>query len=272
MENHDHKVTSLNNDEGFIVTDSFLELAKKFKTLKNTKGRIILVIGAPGTGKSSNIYHALDVTYLKYYEPILLIDNVKKSSKEVYNQIYEVMGKDFHVETEDEVFKELSKFDVVLVADKFLDSEFLDENKVGLAEWTNNKTILSIPFFFLWIVEFLRHRKTLKKMNLVFQTAWTVQIRGFKYDLITDFGILSKLIFGILKLLFEIVEIKYTEDETIKIVRSHIKDIDEKKIKFYIKKYGNKPRFILNDLESKSLTKKTKKSSVKSVNTLNKSK
>lgn len=272
MENHDHKIISLDTDEGFIVTDSFLKLIKIFKSLKDTKGRVILVIGAPGTGKSSNIYHAIDIIDLNYYEPILLLDNVGMGSKEVYRKIYDVLGEDLHVETEKKVFKELSKYDAVLVADKFLDSEFLDESKVGLAEWTNNKTILTIPFFLLWIVEFFRHRTALKEINLVFQTAWSIQIRGFKYDLITDFGPLSALLLGILKRLFEVVEIKYTESETIKIVKSHIKNIDEKDIKFYIKKYGNKPRFILDDLENKSLNTKTRKSSFKSADDPNKSK
>lgn len=259
MENQDHKIISLKAGEGFVVTDSFLKLTKKLKSLKNTKGRIILVIGAPGTGKSSNIYHALDIIDLNYYEPILLIDSVNKSSKEVYMEIYNVLGKDLHVEKEEEVYRKLSNFDAVLVADKFLDSEFLDNSKLGLAEWTNHKTILTIPFFFLWIIEAIRHRKLLKKINLVFQTAWSIQIRGFKYDLITDFGLFSKLLLGILKRTFEVVEIAYTEAEIIEIVKSHNKNIDEKEIKNYIKKYGNKPRFILDDLENKSLKSKTKK-------------
>ena len=254
MENNNHKITSLKRDEGFIVTNSFLKLTNKLKSLKNTKGRIILVTGAPGTGKSSNIYHALNVIDLNYYEPILLIDSTKKSSKEVYNQIYNVLGEDLHVKTEEEVFKKLSNYDAVLVADKFLDSEFLEDNKIGLAEWTDNKTILSLPFFLMWIVETIRHRKALKEINLVFQTAWTIKIRGTKYDLITDFGLFSALLSGILKRLFEVVEIVYTEAETIKIINSHLKDVNEEEIMFYIKKYGNNPRYILNDLDN-NLTK-----------------
>jgi hypothetical protein len=272
MENPNHKIISLKADEGFVVTDSFLKLIKKLKSLKNTKGRIILVIGAPGTGKSSNIYHALDVIDLNYYEPILLLDSVNKSSKEVYIEIYNVLGKDLHVETEDEVYKKLSNFDAVLIADKFLDSELLDNSKIGLAEWTNHKTILSIPFFLLWIIEAIRHRKSLKNINLVFQTAWSIQIRGFKYDLITDFGLFSTLLLGILKMIFEVVEIAYTEDEVIQIVKSHNKYINEKEINFYIKKYGNKPRFILDDLENKSLTSKTKKINDMNLKSPNKSK
>lgn len=250
MENH--KVTSLKDDKDFIVTKSFLALTKKLKSLKNTRGRIILVIGAPGTGKSSNIYHAIDTIGLNCYEPILLIDSMRISSKEVYNQIYEVLREDLHVKTDDEVFNELGKFDAVLIADKFLDSEYLDKSKIGLAEWTSNKTILSTPFYIIWIFEALRQRKAIKRINLVFQTAWTVKIRDFKYDLITDFGLFSRILLEILKSIFEVVEIEYSDAETIKIVKSYIKDIDKEEIMIYITKYGNKPRFILNDLENES--------------------
>ena len=63
------------------------------------------------------------------------------------------------------------------------------------------------------------------------------------------------------------VEISYFEEETIKIVKNHFKDIDDEKIKFYIKKYGNKPRYILDDLESKTLKHKDLKNpeSIKSI-------
>lgn len=269
MENH--KVTSLRDDLDFVTTESFLKLVKKLRTLNDSKGRIVLIIGAPGVGKSSNIYHALDFLNLDFYEPILLLDSVKTSSKDVYKEIYNVIGKDLNVEAEEEAFKKFSKFDLVLIADKFLDSEFLDESKVGLAEWTNYRTILAIPFFLLWIIEFLRHRKYLKKMNLVFQVAWTIQIRGFKYDLITDFGLASRLFSGVLKRLFEVVEISYTEKETMKIVKSRYPDAEESKIRIYMKKYGNKPRFILNDLQNEIITSKSGKSSYNTgKNTINK--
>ena len=248
----DHKVTSFKSDKEFIVTESFLKLTKKFKSLKNTKGRIILVIGAPGTGKSSNIYHAIETVDLKYYEPILFIDNVKMSSKSVYNRINNILCEDLHVNTKNEVFTKLAKFDTVLVADKFLDSEYINKSKIGLAEWVSHKTILTIPFYILWMIEALKYRSALKKINLIFQTAWTVQIRGFKYDIITDFGIISKIFQIILKNLFEVVKIEYTDAETIEIVKSHNKSISPDEIKHYIKKYENKPRYILNDLEETS--------------------
>jgi hypothetical protein len=259
MENQAHKIISLDKDEEFAITNSFLKLLKKLKTLKNTKGRMILIIGAPGTGKSSNIFHALDALNLNFYEPVLLLDSVKTSSKDVYKEIYNTIGKDLDVETEEEAFEEFSKFDLVLIADKFLDSEFLDESKIGLAEWTNYRTILAIPFFLMWIIEFIRHRNHLKKFNLVFQTAWTIQIRGFKYDLITDFGIFSIIFSSILKKLFEVVEIAYTQEEIIKIIKNQYPDIEETQIKIYIKKYGHKPRFILDELQKKKMISKSKK-------------
>ena len=256
-----HKVTSLKDNMDFVVTQSFLKLVKKLRSLKKSKGRIILIISAPGTGKSSNIYHALDVLNLNFYEPILLLDSVKTSSKDVYREIYSTIGKDLNVENEEQAFKEFSRFDLVLVADKFLDSEFLDESKVGLAEWTNYKTISAIPFFLMWIIELVRHQKHLKNMNLVFQTAWTIQVRGFKYDLITDFGIFSRIISTILKHLFEVVEIDYTEEETVEIVKTRYPTVKENQIRSYMKKYGNKPRFILDDLQNKKNNFKIRKTS-----------
>lgn len=249
MENH--KVTSMKDEKGFVITDSFLKICKKLKSLKNTKGRLILIIGAPGTGKSSNIYNALDKLNLNIYEPILLMDSIEKSPKEVFNEVLNTIKEELNVKTNDEMYREFSKFDVVLVADKFLDSEFLDPYKTGLALWTEYKGFKSIPFFFFWIFEYLIHKKDLKKVNLVFQTAWTVRIRGFKYDLITDFGPFSKLLLGIFKLLFEVVEVSYSEKETIEIVKNHFKDVDDEQVRLCIKKYGNKPRYILDDLGSK---------------------
>ena len=249
----DHKVISYKNTKKFIVTDSFLKLIKKFKSLENTRGRIILIIGSPGTGKSSNTYHAINTIDLNYYEPILLIDSTKTSSNDVYNQIYEFLYYDLFAKTKDEVFNEMSKFDAVLVADKFLDSQYIDKSKIGLAEWVKNKSILSIPFYLMFIFDTLKYRNKLKKINLVFQTAWTIEINGIKYDIITDIGLFSSMLQSILKKIFEVVKIEYTEDETIKIVKSYFKDVNIKEIRYYINKYGFKPRYILNDLENKNI-------------------
>ena len=56
------KVSSIEDNTNFFITRSYRELFKTFEGLKNTKGNIIHVIGAPGTGKSANIYYALDNT------------------------------------------------------------------------------------------------------------------------------------------------------------------------------------------------------------------
>lgn len=247
----DHKVTSVKDEKGFVITESFLKICRKIESLKNTKGRIILIIGAPGTGKSSNIYRALDKVDLNIYEPVLLMSSVEKSSKEIFNEVLNAMQEELNVKTKEEMYMELSKFDMVLIADKLFDSEFIDHHKAGITLWTEYKGIKSAPFYFLWIFEFLKHIKDLKKINLVFQTAWPIRRNRIKYDLITDFGPFSILLLGILKLLFEVVEVSYSEKETITIVKNYFKDVDDDTVRLYIQKYGNKPRYILNDLGDK---------------------
>ncbi len=254
MENH--KVISSRDNNDFVITDSFLELCLKLKNLKYSRGRIILVTGSPGTGKSSNIYNALKKLDLNYYEPILLLDNTKKNSIGVFKELIYGIKRDLHVKTKQGIFKEFSKHDVILIADKILDSESLNEKKVGLGEWIKNKGLKSIPFYFIVLFEYLINKLNLNQINLVVHTTWTVEIKGYKYDLITDFSIFSKLISAVLKIFFEVVEISYSQEDTLKIVKNHFNDIDDEKIKFCIEKYGNKPRYILDSLENKTINSK----------------
>jgi len=249
----DHKVISSKDNDDFVITDSFLKLCMKLKELKNNKGRVILVIGSPGTGKSSNIYKALKKLDLSYYEPVLFLDNTKKSSLNVYKELITGIKKDLGVKTKEEIFNKFSNYDIVLVADKILDSESLNKKKIGLGGWIKNKGLKSIPFYFIILFQYLVNKRKLFKINLVVHTTWVVEIKGYKYDLITDFSIFSKIISLILKLFFEVVEISYFEEDTIKIVKNHFRGIDDEKIKFYIKKYGNKPRYILDALENKTM-------------------
>ena len=52
---------------------------------------------------------------------------------------------------------------------------------------------------------------------------------GKKYDIFTDLGILSRIIVAFMKILFEVVEISYSSQETLKIVKEHF-DVEEKLI------------------------------------------
>ncbi len=266
----DHKIISSKDNDDFVVTDSFLKLYKKFEELKHDKGRIILVIGSPGTGKSSNIYKALKNRNLNYYEPVLFLNNTEKGSLSVYKELINGIKKDFDVKTKEEIFNEFSNYDVVLVADKILDSESLNEKKIGLGGWIKNKGLKSIPFYLIILFQYIINRRNLLKINLVVHTTWAVRIKGYKYDLITDFSIFSKIISLILKIFFEVVEISYSKEDTIKIVKNHFKDADNEKIKYYTKRYGNKPRYILDALENKTINHKDFKSS-KPVKTIGKS-
>ena len=254
MENH--KVISSRDNNDFVITDSFLKLCQKFKELKYSKGRIILVIGSPGTGKSSNIYNALKKLDINYYEPVLLLDNTKKGALGVFKELINGIKEDFGVKTKKEMINKLSNYDVVLIADKILDSESLNERKIGLGEWIKNKGLKSIPFYFILLFKYIINKINLNKMNLVMHTTWAIEIKGYKYDLITDFSIFSKILSLILRIFFDVVEISYSEEDTIKIVKHHFEDIDKEEIKFYIKEYGNKPRYILDALENRTINHK----------------
>lgn len=106
-----YKVTCVEDNKNFVATDAFLKLKKSFKQLKSRKGRIVHVIGAPGTGKSTNIYQAQQVLDLNIYNAKMTLKNKKINPKEVYMALINTMKQDFGVKTEEEVYKEISKFD-----------------------------------------------------------------------------------------------------------------------------------------------------------------
>ncbi|MGZ7135236.1 MAG: hypothetical protein ACXVHY_05115, partial [Methanobacterium sp.] len=88
---------------------------------------------------------------------------------------------------------------------------------------------------------------------------------------LTDFSVLSLFFKSVLKLFFEVIEISYTEAETIEIVKSHFKDINEEHIKYYIDKYGYKPRLVLNALENDLKTLESYNTPLNSTYTITKS-
>jgi len=243
------KVNSEWDSKNFVFTKSFRKIYRIFLSLKALKGRSILIIGAPGTGKSANIYSALKILDLNIYDPTFFLENVKISSKKVYQEFFRTLRENFGVKTNTEVYRKVKDYDAVLLADKILDSEFLNEKKVGLSLWSEYKGIRAFPFYILVFFQYLKHRRDLKDINLIIQTALMVKIRGVKYDLLTDFSIISPIFVFILKIFFDVVRISYSEEETIEIIKNKFKFVDEETIRLCIKKYGYKPRFIFEALE-----------------------
>ncbi|MDD3985741.1 MAG: hypothetical protein PHY59_07695, partial [Methanobacterium sp.] len=163
----------------------------------------------------------------------------------MFNDIYKFLKKDLNAQSKEEVYKKLSKFDIILFADKFHDSNLFNNNYIGFSIWTGYKCLKSTKFYFYCIKEYLKERKSFKEINIVFQTAWRIYIMGKKYDIFTDLGILSHIFVIFMKILFEVIEISYSFQETVKIVKKHA-NTDEKIIEQYIHKHGSKTRLILS--------------------------
>jgi len=243
-----HKVCSVKDSEGFVKTASFYELYSVLKTLKTSKGRFILVLGSPGTGKSANIYQALSMLDLNIYDAYLFIDKDSKPG-EVFKIFWDTLKKDMGSKSKKEIFKKAEEYNLVLFADPFLDSEYIDSNKVGLGLWTEENGPSTFPFYFRVLWDYIKNYNDLKNINIVAQTAWVFKFKGVRYDLLTDFGYLSKFLVFLIKRLFEVVLISYTNEEMIEIVKSHCEVNSNSQIEKYIKKYGNKPRFIFDALD-----------------------
>lgn len=248
----DYKVQSEGDNGDFVYTRSFRKIYRMFRSLKNRKGRFVMITGTPGTGKSANIYSALKSLDLNVYDPTLFLDD-EMSASEVFSEFYRTLREDLGVKTNEEVYLKVQEYDMVLLADKLLDSEFIDKDKVGLSLWTLNKGFDTFPFYYGVLMEYLKHRKDLQGINVVIQTAFVFRFKGVKYDLLTDFYILSEILVFILERFFEVIKISYSEEETLQIVKSYFKDVDEDQVTLCIKKYGCKPRFIFEALEKRKM-------------------
>ena len=244
-----YKVNCAQDNKVFLITDCYKRLCKIFETLKTKKGNIVHIVGAPGTGKSTNIFQAIHETELNVYNVKFSLKSGDENSKEVFNRIFECLASDLGLSLRKDIYKKLSEFDAVLIADSFHDPHNLNPEKVGFSQWTDKAGLRSFYFYFLCIIEYFKNRNYFKKINLVLQTAWKIYIMGKKYDIFTDFGVFSKIILKVLKIFFVVEEISYTKKETIEIVRMHIEDADTENIKQHIQKYSCKPRFICNALE-----------------------
>lgn len=245
-----HKVLSAKDTKSFVKTASFLELCNALKSLKTSKGRFLHVLGTPGTGKSANIYSAISQLNMDVYEAYLFIDMDTKPH-EVYHIFWDTIKNDMGAKNKREVYQKAALYDLILFADPFLDSEYIDKDKVGLGLWTEEHGPSTAPFYFRVLNEYLKHRQDLKEVNVVTQTAWILKFRGIKYDILTDFYFLSKILVFLLKLRFDVVEISYSKKETMEIIRSHPRAGSDEEIEELIKKYGTRPRFIFEALDEK---------------------
>lgn len=244
------KINRQEEIKNFVVTNSYKHLLETFQKLPQSKGHIIHVMGAPGTGKSTNIYHAIDRLDLNMYEVKLNLPLHDLNSRNVFNLMLESIREDLGISTSNHILAHLEKFDAVLFSDQFHDSHLIHKDKVGFSQWTDYKGFKSFNFYSICVNEYLKHRNDFQNVNMVLQTAWRIRLGGDKKDLFTDLGPFSSLAVALMGLPFEVVKISYSEEETINIVKSHLSDVGTDDIQHYIKKYGNNPRFICNAIKT----------------------
>jgi hypothetical protein len=243
-----YKINCRDDNRNFVETKSYQQLLETFSTLRGN-GKIIHVVGTPGTGKSANIYAAQKKLGLNFYEVKLSLPSAHLNSRDVFNEMIKSIRVDLGINTWETLFKYLKQFDAVLFADQFHDSHLPRNEQVGFSHWTDFRGLRTFNFYFLCILKYLRHRAEFQDINLVLQTAWRIRIEGSKKDLFTDLGPISKLALSLLKVPFDVVEISYSENETISIVKSHLRDVDGDLIRQHIKNYGCKPRFICQAID-----------------------
>ncbi|MDI9624644.1 MAG: ATP-binding protein [Methanothermobacter sp.] len=243
----DHKINVPSDNKIFVKTQAYIKLKSVLEDLKYKRGNVIHVIGTPGTGKSANIYHAIDELGLKVYNVECNLKDLSATPQEVFKTIIDDIKKSLDVKRKYEAYRRLSDFDAILFADRFHDNHLLKDDVHGFSEWTL-KSKRTPYFYLLCIREYLKYREMFKNLNIIFQTAWRLKLGDRKYDIFTDIPLLSGIFSKILGTIFTVVRIEYTPKETIKIVKAHL-DIEDWKIKKYIKVYGCRPRYILDKLK-----------------------
>ncbi len=248
-----YKVNRPGENDNFIYTTAYHNLHRQLSKLKEEKGNIIHIIGAPGTGKSANIYRALEELGLSVYETRLPLKKGNISSKNVLKTFFKTLKDDLLVKSKEEMYKELSEYDVILIADKFHDYHLFNPKNTGFSQWTRNSWYITIKFYLYCIGEYITHRDNFKNMNILLQTSWRVKKGNRELDLLTEMGVLSEIGKYLFGKIFDYIEIKYSPEEVVSIVLQHLPQANEKDIYDLIQIYGPKPRRICKALEESKI-------------------
>jgi len=244
----DFKVNRAEDNRIFVETESFRRLIEELEELKGSRGNILHVIGAPGTGKSSNIYHGIRKLGMNVYEVPCNLETVEVTAEEVFRSILEDVKSELGVDSAADVYRRFAEFDAVLFADRFHDSHDFSDS-MGFSQWTLGAGGEALKFYLKCIREYLRYRSVFRDMNIIFQTAWRLRFRGKKPDIFTDIPVISPLLCHLLMVPFRAVKIDYTRQETLSIIRAHMDCADADEIQGYIDLYGCRPRLILEKMK-----------------------
>ncbi|MCG2829183.1 ATP-binding protein [Methanothermobacter sp. K4] len=244
----DYKVNSVSDNRVFVETESYRRLLEALEVMREYRGNILHVVGAPGTGKSANLYRGIQEAGLDVYEVPCNLESADVSADYVFRRLLDEMKEELGAYTREDLYRKLAGFDAVVFADRFHDSHDFSEF-MGFSQWTATAGSETLKFYIRCIHEYIRNRREFRKMNIIFQTAWRFYFRGKKLDIFTDIPIISSALFNFLRIPFTAVRIDYTITETLNIIKAH-SGADEEEIRRYIELYGCRPRTVLEKMRS----------------------
>ena len=244
----DYKVNSASDNSVFVETESYRRLLEALEVIRESRGNILHVVGAPGTGKSANLYRGIQEVGLDVYEVPCNLESSDVDADYVFRHLLDEMKAELGADNRGDLYSKLAEFDAVVFADRFHDSHDFSEF-MGFSQWTATAGSETLKFYLRCIREYIRNRGAFGNMNIIFQTAWRFYFRGKKLDIFTDIPILSSVLFHTLRIPFTAVRIDYTVTETLNIIRAH-SGADEEEIRRYIELYGCRPRTVLEKMRS----------------------
>ncbi|WBF10474.1 ATP-binding protein [Methanothermobacter marburgensis] len=244
----DYKVNSVSDNSVFVETESYRRLLEALEVIRESRGNILHVVGAPGTGKSANLYRGIQEVGLDVYEVPCNLESADVDADYVFRHLLDEMKAELGADNRGDLYSKLAEFDAVVFADRFHDSHDFSEF-TGFSQWTATAGSETLKFYLKCILEYIRNTRKFSNMNIIFQTAWRFYFRGKKLDIFTDIPILSSVLFHSLRIPFTAVRIDYTVTETLNIIKAH-SGADEEEIRRYIELYGCRPRTVLEKMRS----------------------
>lgn len=87
----DYKVNSVSDNSVFVETESYRRLLEALEVIRESRGNILHVVGAPGTGKSANLYRGIQEVGLDVYEVPCNLESADVDADYVFRHLLDEM-------------------------------------------------------------------------------------------------------------------------------------------------------------------------------------